>query len=93
MTVHNDNPKLSIYRRLFALNRAFVHAERNLNYLLAVGVLKEELTRVWQNRLRDIQSEVNQELTTTLRDREYKDARRPEQLEEIKTQRKKNKRS
>jgi hypothetical protein len=78
LTTPNDNPKLLIYQKLFALNRAFVHAERNLNSLLAVGVLKEELTRVWQNRLRDIQSEINQELTTTLRDREYKDARRPE---------------
>jgi hypothetical protein len=91
MAAPNDS-KLLVYGKLFALNRAFVHAERNLNFLLAVGVLREEITRVWQNRLRDIQSEVNQELTTTLRDREYKDARRPEQPEEFKTQRKKTKR-
>jgi hypothetical protein len=76
LTVSNDNPKLLIYQKLFALNRAFVHAERNLNSLLAAGVLKEEITRVWQNKLRDIQSEINQDLTTTLRDREYRDARR-----------------
>jgi hypothetical protein len=72
----DDNPKLKIYQKLFALNRAFVNAERNLNSLLAAGVPKEEITRVWQNKLRDIQSEINQDLTTALRDREYKDARR-----------------
>ena len=91
MTAPNDNPKLLIYRKLFTLNRSFVHAERNLNSLLAADVMSEELTRAFQNRLREIQAEVNQELTSTLRDQEHKDARRLGQINEQREDEQRNK--
>ncbi len=79
---HDKATKLLIYKKLFTLNRAFVHLERNLNSLLAADVASEEITRAFQNRLLEIQAEVNQELTTTLRAQEHKDARRLGQMNE-----------
>jgi hypothetical protein len=79
---HDKATKLLIYKKLFTLNRAFVHLERNLNSLLAAEVISEEVTRAFQNRLHEVQSEVNRELTTTLRDQEHKDARRLGQMNE-----------
>jgi hypothetical protein len=89
---HDKATKLLIYKKLFTLNRAFVHLERNLNSLLAADVVSEEITRAFQNRLRELQAEINQELTLTLSGAEYQDARKlgkiNEQREEIESKRK-----
>lgn len=72
--------KLFVYRALYRLNRAFTRVNHNLDQLLIGQIFKEDvlgedLPHGWQDRIAEIQGEINRRLTENLHRMEHGDVR------------------
>lgn len=66
--------KSHLYVRLARLNRAFEHISDNLTELRAAAIFNRKQLSTFVGLAAELQSEINHELTESLRDLEYKDA-------------------
>jgi hypothetical protein len=82
MAEKHDNRKLVVYRSLFKLNKAFEKLHNNLRQLIAAQTVQPEYAVVWQDRLDEIQGEINRRLTGILNEQESADTRRLGQINE-----------
>ncbi|HEX7284685.1 MAG TPA: hypothetical protein VF532_00795 [Candidatus Angelobacter sp.] len=76
MTDTQGNGKLSTYRALYRLNRAFAHVDHNLETLLGAKVVDDEYMRAWQDQLAEVRAEINRRLTENLHNMEHGDVMR-----------------
>jgi hypothetical protein len=76
MTDTQGNGKLSTYRALYRLNRAFAQVDRNLETLLGAKVVDDEYARTWQDQLAEVRAEINRRLTENLHNLEHGDVMR-----------------
>jgi hypothetical protein len=71
-TIHLS--KANVYVRLARLNRAFEHISDNLTELRTAAIFNRKQLSTFVGLTAELQSEINHELTESLRDLEYKDA-------------------
>ena len=80
MATTDGKRKLKVYRSLYRLNLAFARLHETLNWLTVARILADQipddLPRVWQDHLAEIQAEVNRGITETLHNMEHGDVRR-----------------
>ncbi len=76
MTGTDENRSLTPYRTLYRLNRAFVRLDNDLQQLIAAKIFHTEYTEVWQDRLGEMQAEINRRLTGILNEQETAQVRR-----------------
>jgi hypothetical protein len=76
MTDTQGNGKLSTYRALYRLNRAFAHVDHNLETLLGAKVVDDEYAQAWQDQLAEVRAEINRRLTENLHNMEHGDVMR-----------------
>ena len=68
--------KYRTYRHLHHINRAFAYLNINLEAMFNLDLLELDSLETWQNRLGEIQAEINKELTGNLHEQESKETRR-----------------
>lgn len=68
--------KYRTYRHLHHINRAFEYLNGNLEAMFNLDLLELDSLETWQNRLGEIQAEINKELTGNLHEQESKETRR-----------------
>jgi len=76
LTGTDENRNLTLYRTLYRLNRAFVRIDNDLRQLIAGKTFHSEYAEVWQDRLGEMQAEINRRLTGTLNEQETAQVRR-----------------
>ncbi len=76
MTGIDENRTLTLYRTLYRLNRAFVRIDNDLRQLIAAKTFHPEYAEVWQDRLGEMQAEINRRLTGILNEQETAQVRR-----------------
>ncbi len=72
----DENRNLTLYRTLYRLNRAFVRIDNDLRQLIAAKTFHPEYAEVWQDRLGEMQAEINRRLTGILNEQETAQVRR-----------------
>ena len=74
--------KYKAYRHLHHINRAFQYLTQNLELMLNMELLQQANIEIWQDRLGEIQAEINKDLTGNLHEQESKETRRLGQVVE-----------